>query len=270
MRVWPWASWVTAYTTNGYAISYIPPYAGCPAVPLSVSTPRSRSPVPETGRRLKRGPSAAPMASTTKRCYYEVSMPGTTEERRPPPATHTCVTHSKSPCTHSWIHPIDSSRCWASSEVPRMARSRPPTARWRWYLRGASISPCTHHLDRQHGTHTPSQHARRFFSILHQQWHPDKNLGNPEATAVFQLIQEANAVLSDPRERSWYDSHRDEILRGGDGQGGEEGDGEGYVVNVWPFFNGGAFSGYTDAPGGFYAVYRGVFEVGVYMCVWNG
>lgn len=100
-----------------------------------------------------------------------------------------------------------------------------------------------------------------------QQWHPDKNLGNPEATATFQLIQEANSVLSDARERSWYDAHRDEILRGGDGQGGAGGDGDddgqgGYVVNVWPYFSGGAFSGYTDAPGGFYAVYRGVFEVG--------
>ncbi len=89
-------------------------------------------------------------------------------------------------------------------------------------------------------------------------------MGNTESTAIFQQIQEANAVLSDARERSWYDSHRDEILRGGDGQGGGgdgDEDGEGYVVNVWPYFSGGAFSGYTDEPGGFYDVYRTVFEV---------
>lgn len=92
-----------------------------------------------------------------------------------------------------------------------------------------------------------------------QKWHPDKNLGNDEATAIFQQIHEANSVLSDPRERSWYDSHRDEILRGDDGD--EDGDGEGYVVNVWPYFSGSAFSGYGDGAGGFYQIYRGVFEV---------
>jgi DnaJ-class molecular chaperone len=36
---------------------------------------------------------------------------------------------------------------------------------------------------------------------------------------VFQEIQGAYAVLSDRQERSWYDSHREEILRGGDGDG---------------------------------------------------
>ena len=36
-----------------------------------------------------------------------------------------------------------------------------------------------------------------------------------EATANFKLIQAANACLSDPQERHWYDNHRDSILRGG-------------------------------------------------------
>jgi hypothetical protein len=76
-------------------------------------------------------------------------------------------------------------------------------------------------------------------------------------------------VLSDPRERSWYDSHRDEILRGDDGD--EDGDGEAYVVNVWPYFSGSAFSGYGDGAGGFYEVYRGVFEVRAVAVVgWGG
>ena len=110
--------------------------------------------------------------------------------------------------------------------------------------------------------------------------HPDKNVGDEGATAVFQRLQEANSVLSDTRERAWYDSHRDEILRGDDdddddeeddddsgGRGGRKGGGgkkkrgkSSYVVNVMPFFSSSAFSGYGEGEGGFYAVYRGVFE----------
>ena len=42
--------------------------------------------------------------------------------------------------------------------------------------------------------------------------HPDKNVGaDPDETkAVFQEIQQAYEVLSDPQERAWYDSHRSE------------------------------------------------------------
>ncbi|KAL2864863.1 putative C2H2 finger domain protein [Aspergillus lucknowensis] len=47
--------------------------------------------------------------------------------------------------------------------------------------------------------------------------HPDRNYGNVEAaTNLFAEIQSAYEVLSDPQERSWYDSHRDAFL-GGDG-----------------------------------------------------
>ncbi|KAL4801879.1 hypothetical protein BDV18DRAFT_164395 [Aspergillus unguis] len=49
--------------------------------------------------------------------------------------------------------------------------------------------------------------------------HPDRNYGNVEAaTDLFAEIQSAYEVLSDPQERSWYDSHRDAFL-GGDGVG---------------------------------------------------
>ena len=45
----------------------------------------------------------------------------------------------------------------------------------------------------------------------------DKNAHRAEeATAEFQLIQAAYAVLSDPQERAWYDDHREAILRGGE------------------------------------------------------
>ncbi|OJJ08731.1 hypothetical protein ASPVEDRAFT_144712 [Aspergillus versicolor CBS 583.65] len=49
--------------------------------------------------------------------------------------------------------------------------------------------------------------------------HPDRNFGNVHAsTNLFAEIQSAYEVLSDPQERSWYDSHRDAFL-GGDGKG---------------------------------------------------
>lgn len=35
-----------------------------------------------------------------------------------------------------------------------------------------------------------------------------------EATDKFKEIQNAYAILSDPNERSWYDNHRDSILKG--------------------------------------------------------
>lgn len=45
--------------------------------------------------------------------------------------------------------------------------------------------------------------------------HPDRNLGKvEETTKLFAEIQSAWEVLSDPQERTWYDSHRNTILRG--------------------------------------------------------
>jgi curved DNA-binding protein CbpA len=40
---------------------------------------------------------------------------------------------------------------------------------------------------------------------------------------MFQEIQHAYAVLSDPHERRWYDDHREDILRG-KGEGGDAND----------------------------------------------
>ncbi|KPM40163.1 hypothetical protein AK830_g6402 [Neonectria ditissima] len=48
--------------------------------------------------------------------------------------------------------------------------------------------------------------------------HPDRNIDNVEtATRRFADVQSAYEILSDPQERAWYDSHRDAILSGQDG-----------------------------------------------------
>lgn len=47
--------------------------------------------------------------------------------------------------------------------------------------------------------------------------HPDRNFGEvAAATEKFAELQSAYEILSDPHERSWYDSHRDAILGGQD------------------------------------------------------
>lgn len=87
-------------------------------------------------------------------------------------------------------------------------------------------------------------------------WHPDKNLNDPElAKEQFQLVQQAYEVLSDTHERAWYDAHRDAILKGGLG-----GDYKDDSLDVFPYFTTSCFKGFGDDDGGFYSVYREVFN----------
>lgn len=52
----------------------------------------------------------------------------------------------------------------------------------------------------------PTEEIKKRYKILALKCHPDKNLDNiEEATQKFNLIQEAYNVLSDPKERAWYD-----------------------------------------------------------------
>ena len=83
------------------------------------------------------------------------------------------------------------------------------------------------------------------------------------ATEKFKEIQNAYAVLSDKHERSWYDQHRESILRGGrgvGGGGGDESDEEEGGIDLWPLFSSAAFEGFGDGKGGFYAVYAEAFR----------
>ncbi|XP_066903269.1 dnaJ homolog subfamily C member 21 [Halyomorpha halys] len=97
---------------------------------------------------------------------------------------------------------------------------------------------------------------RKSYRKLALKWHPDKNLNNTEvAKQEFQLIQQAYEVLSDPQERSWYDKHRDSILRSGPGS-----DYKDDSLNVYEYFTTSCFSGFGDDPKGFYCVYGEVFN----------
>ncbi|KAJ2141301.1 hypothetical protein IW142_004936 [Coemansia sp. RSA 564] len=97
-------------------------------------------------------------------------------------------------------------------------------------------------------------------------WHPDKNHGNvEEATQVFAEIKEAYETLSDPQERSWYDDHREQILRGDDaitdyGQA-DMGTSTSYMQteSLMRYFSATSFRGFGDTPDGFFAVYRELF-----------
>lgn len=94
------------------------------------------------------------------------------------------------------------------------------------------------------------------------QYHPDKNRGREdEAEEEFKLVQEAYDILSDAHERSWYDSHREQILRGQTPGENDAGDSTAAAteVDLFSFFTNSCFEKYDDNENGFYTVYRQLF-----------
>lgn len=94
---------------------------------------------------------------------------------------------------------------------------------------------------------------KKSYKKLALRWHPDKNPDNiDEAKEQFQLIQQAYEVLSDPRERQWYDNHREYIINSGDTPVNE--------LNLFKYFSPSCYKGFSDDNNGFYSVYREVFN----------
>ncbi|CAJ2664642.1 unnamed protein product [Trifolium pratense] len=100
---------------------------------------------------------------------------------------------------------------------------------------------------------------RSCYRKLALQRHPDKlvksGLSQSEATAQFQELQHAYEVLSDPKERAWYDSHRSQILFSDPNSHSNS-----VVPDLFSFFSNTVFSGYSDSGKGFYKVYCDVFD----------
>jgi DnaJ family protein A protein 5 len=103
-------------------------------------------------------------------------------------------------------------------------------------------------------TTSPADLKKAYYKAA-MRWHPDRNPGDTEeATRVFQLMEHAYGILSDPHERAWYDGHR--------GAAHEEDATvmSATTVDIASLFQAGAFTGFGDDPRGFFAVFRTAFS----------
>ncbi|KAF2641581.1 DnaJ-domain-containing protein [Massarina eburnea CBS 473.64] len=97
--------------------------------------------------------------------------------------------------------------------------------------------------------------------------HPDRNYGDTDrTTALFADVQSAYEVLSDPQERSWYDAHEGDILRGASG-GTDSHEHYEYNMRVTTTDDISRMMGrfrtnidFSDSPNGFYGFVRETFE----------
>lgn len=111
-------------------------------------------------------------------------------------------------------------------------------------------------------TNSTTDSIKRAYKRKALELHPDRNYNDVERTTkLFAEVSAAYEILSDPQERSWYDSHRDAILRGDSDGGGGGGGGAGYAdvtttgdVLRWFSQFRGAISFKDGDPRGFYAV----------------
>ncbi|KAI3761284.1 hypothetical protein L1987_51696 [Smallanthus sonchifolius] len=104
---------------------------------------------------------------------------------------------------------------------------------------------------------------RSAYRKLALQRHPDKliksGISEAEATASFQELVNAYEVLSDVRERAWYDSHRSQILFSGSNPNNSS-SASAVVPDLFSYFSNSVYSGFSDKGKGFYKVYGDVFD----------
>ncbi|PVZ98636.1 hypothetical protein BB558_005348 [Smittium angustum] len=123
----------------------------------------------------------------------------------------------------------------------------------------------TNRVSLSYSNNSTNDEIKKSYRSLALKWHPDKNKDNvEESNKKFAEIKEAYETLMDPHERSWYDSHREQILRGDDfAQEGQfpSGDYVGTSVStILKYFSISVFSKFDDSKGGFYSVYRELFD----------
>ncbi|KAJ4824078.1 hypothetical protein Tsubulata_037630 [Turnera subulata] len=108
---------------------------------------------------------------------------------------------------------------------------------------------------------TPEE-IRSAYKKLALQRHPDKlvqsGLSQADATAQFQELAHAYEVLSDPKERAFYDSHRAQILFS-DPTPSANSVPDWVIPNLYSYCSNTVYSGYGDTRKGFYKVYSDVF-----------
>ncbi|KAG7663467.1 uncharacterized protein J8A68_003014 [[Candida] subhashii] len=127
-----------------------------------------------------------------------------------------------------------------------------------------SMKTCYYELLGVESTAT-DQELKKAYRRKALQLHPDKNPDNPdEAHHQFSSIRAAYEVLSDPQERSWYDSHKSSILNE-DNEEDYVDTGDSHIPSIsteeiYRFFNPSLFEKYDDSINGFYVVAGRLFE----------
>uniref|UniRef100_A0A803L9I3 Uncharacterized protein n=1 Tax=Chenopodium quinoa TaxID=63459 RepID=A0A803L9I3_CHEQI len=105
---------------------------------------------------------------------------------------------------------------------------------------------------------------RSAYKKLALQRHPDKliqsGIASADATAAFQELVRAYEILSDPKERSWYDSHRSQILFSSNSGSDSNSNSDSPFPDLFSYFSPSCYTDYTNPKTGFYKVYGDVFD----------